>query len=152
FTGQGMNHHEGDLYATADGGKTWRIVGDAAAVGFLSFQDPSHGYEANMPWYPAQLVTSTADGGKTWNEGTLPGSDVLLCASAPYFSPKAKSQGALEMNDSVGPAAVTIYTTDDGGKTWKASPATEKGLLSNFLDDARTVYLATTDEDHDGVV
>jgi len=107
------------VYATADGGATWRrdVVYDPNSFGIsASFADPLHGWELigvgpDVPLASPVLVR-TADGGRTWTRlGAVP-------AKAQPFA-VAFSDDRHGWLDTVSHSPVA-YATDDAGATWHA--------------------------------
>jgi len=123
----GSAFHVGELFRTVDGGKKWIRVGQASS-GKVQFIDQRNGWVLNE----MDELSATHDGGGNWEEVSLKppptfGTDKLHATyRLPLFSDNKR--GALLVDFSL-PASdpetdkrgtdVALYTTADGGKTWK---------------------------------
>ncbi|GJQ13330.1 hypothetical protein GpartN1_g5121.t1 [Galdieria partita] len=105
----------GSILETHDGGEHW----EPRTFGFLRMDDEinyrfesisCHGNEGWIVGKPPILL-HTQNGGKDWERiplsSKLPGEPVLITAIGPHRAELATNAGA-------------IYTTDNGGKNWKA--------------------------------
>jgi photosystem II stability/assembly factor-like uncharacterized protein len=129
-----MNSHPGYLYATADGGKTWKPAAstdDTLPVGGLIRLEPGRPDEG---WLVGNQVSTTpkdlyrtTDGGRTWERQELklppnrlePGQ---IDYDLPVISPEGR-EGLLTaawVPDSGAAAAYAtlLFRTSDGGTTW----------------------------------
>ena len=102
------------VYASADGGQTWRRTGQAPAAGTAFFLSAS-------PSGTLVLATSlgievSADGGASWSaaSGTMPP------AGFAYAGMTTATQGVAVPAD---PSQHALWFTYDGGSTWQPSPA-----------------------------
>jgi BNR/Asp-box repeat len=102
------------IYASADGGQTWRRTGQAPAAGTASFLSAS-------PSGALVLATSlgievSTDGGATWSAagGTMPPGGFA------YAGMTTDTQGVAVP---AGPAQQGVWLTYDGGRTWQPSSA-----------------------------
>jgi hypothetical protein len=102
------------VYASADGGRTWRRTGQAPEAGTASFLSGS-------PSGALLLATSrgievSADGGASWSAagGAMPPGGFA------YVGMTTAAQGVAVPAD---PARHAIWFTYDGGSTWQPSPA-----------------------------
>jgi hypothetical protein len=112
------------LFRTTDGGLSWSNLGNpkdyACSGGVLKgplFTSASRGWLAlnlgagGVNVGPGGLL-ATDDGGKTWHCATSPPNTDLLSAADPlhvWVTSEDKIAGA-----------TTVYTTDDGGGTWRS--------------------------------
>jgi photosystem II stability/assembly factor-like uncharacterized protein len=112
-----------DVLATADGGATWRQVGEIArpsppAPVALRFFDAQHGVlMTGAP--PDWQVAATADGGQTW----YPSGHVAI---SPGTSVLAAMPSADRLLLLLGPGS--LVRSGDGGSTWIALPKLPAGL------------------------
>ena len=106
------------VFATADGGRTWRVTdtpvpsGASAGIYSLAFRDPWHGIAVGgdyaVPDTAPQGSATSRDGGRTWTTSAgIPG---------------AYRSGAAWVG--LGPLALTVGPTGsdysyDGGRTWR---------------------------------
>jgi photosystem II stability/assembly factor-like uncharacterized protein len=112
-----------DLYASADGGRTWspdRMTG-AGVTGAVAFADAEHGVIAGGA--PGDRLFATADAGRSWERVTVPvppGADPASTGmwSAPTFFDA--THGALVANygNGAGPMAFGVLVTHDAGASW----------------------------------
>jgi BNR/Asp-box repeat protein len=113
--GQSAGGQQGKtVYASSDGGQTWRRTGRAPAAGTVSFLSAS-------PTGALVLATSlgievSTDGGATWSAagGTTPPGGFA------YAGMTTDTQGVAVP---AGPAQHGVWLTYDGGRTWQRSPA-----------------------------
>lgn len=109
-----MGTYRGTLWATADGGITWKGVGLEAEqfVSQADFTTTSSGF-ADLQVGGGVILLGTEDGGRTWTQ--------RYPAPAPYpFTQAAVSFVDSEHGFGAGTAQDrgAILTTADGGKTW----------------------------------
>lgn len=113
------------LYASADGGATWRLRwrSSSLAAYALSFPTPSAGYAVvgpppGRPWGAYRLLASQ-DGGRRWDSRPLP-----ACVGgggggwAMAFDPAARGFLLCGGPPSAGEQEKALWRTDDGGRTW----------------------------------
>jgi photosystem II stability/assembly factor-like uncharacterized protein len=120
----------GQVYATADGGKTWNIqtVGEDSSFSDIFFVDEQTGWVGRTS--EGQLYR-TDDGGRSWQSQPAPGHEMYLDSF--YFLSKnegwAVGQQLLEVRPNMMPIeyiskglvqAILLHTVD-GGKTWQPS-------------------------------
>jgi len=115
--GRGSLYAGGQLYRTADGGRTWTAIGVAASV--VSFADARHGWvaAANAQGRPPALER-TSDGGRNWTRVADPCTSVHeLFASLSAPSPATVwvlCTGLL----GAGMQDKTVFSGSDGGQAW----------------------------------
>jgi photosystem II stability/assembly factor-like uncharacterized protein len=122
------------LYASSDGGRTWRFVsrtqqtGRSGALPFgcdkngFAFATPTRGLAGGVCAGGAAFLYRTGDGGRTWHRVALPGLSACQCDVSPrFFSPKAGAIVAAGFTTE-GRPLVHTYWTDDGGADWRPSP------------------------------
>jgi hypothetical protein len=102
------------IYASPDGGRTWRRTGRAPAAGTASFLSAS-------PSGALVLATSlgievSTDGGATW----LAAPGAMPAGGFAYAGMTTDAQGVAVP---AGPAEHTVWLTYDGGRTWQPSAA-----------------------------
>lgn len=127
------NFSSGDWYATNDGGATW-----------THYAAPSGGVVASAGgrlwlvggWLHDALYASTDDGA-TWARVTLPTSIAIgtgLTVAGAFTDGSVALVAAQPSGDgsSNTPSTATVYTTNDGGATWKtvAQAATGNGSIA----------------------
>lgn len=122
----GVTKNELRLYMTRDNGITWAKISPAPNVQFLSnpiygegifFTDPSNGWIIrNAAGMTETIVLRTKDGGQTWKVSSL--GDRNTVSSLFFNSP---TQGFLmtSWNASVNKESKALYSTTDGGASWK---------------------------------
>ncbi len=159
---QGWAAVNGALFRTADGGRTWTALGQAAnrgpgpqpggilSVGTavkevpqdLVMFDQSHGY-GSVDGHP---IMTTVDGGATWTDVTprnLAGNNTDIVKG--YFI-DAKTGWAFNLHTA---QDVTVYGTKDGGRSWSklAAPPVKYGdgnMFVTFSDAAHGWMLVRT--------
>jgi len=142
----GANTSPGELYATADGGRTWTWIAGTSRPGSLpfggavAFLDEHRGWLAGSPagTLPGRLYR-TRDGGATWTEVELKApegaGEGTMNPGVPSFSRKEPGTGVLRAewipgDGSAKAYASYLYTTADGGETWNLSkPVKYEGLM-----------------------
>jgi photosystem II stability/assembly factor-like uncharacterized protein len=126
----------GVLRATEDGGKTWKSLGVPAA-GPIRFVTPTDGWAEGGPTEDVtQGIYVTRDGGRDWDLVTLKAPTETLPKTNPtYQLPHFvdKDTGFLlatfsEPNDES--PKLVLFTTKDGGRTWKFGSALDEGGTS----------------------
>jgi hypothetical protein len=101
------------IYASQDGGRTWRRAGVAPAAGTASSLSGSP--SGTLVLATSQGIEVSADGGATWStaSGTMPPGGFA------YVGMTTTAQGVAVPAD---PAQNAIWFTHDGGSTWQPSP------------------------------
>ena len=118
-TGQSAGGQQGKtIYASSDGGQTWRRTGQAPAAGTAFFLSAS-------PSGALVLATSlgievSTDGGASWSaaSGAMPPGG---------FAYAGMTTGAQGVAVPAGPAQHGVWLTYDGGRTWQPSSADLSG-------------------------
>ena len=102
------------IYASADGGQTWRRTGQAPAAGTASFL--SAGPSGALVLATSLGIEVSTDGGATWSAsgGTMPPGGFT------YAGMTTDTQGVAVP---AGPAQHGVWLTYDGGRTWQPSAA-----------------------------
>jgi photosystem II stability/assembly factor-like uncharacterized protein len=120
------------LYQTRDGGNTWAVAPNAAAIknfDYLFFVDAKNGFTYDS----AQLAT-TVDGGVTWTVKPLPTNTAsnmfFVDAATGFYSDKTGG---------------SLRETTDSGNTWNhlAKNTTQNDIYYPFFFDADSGYIAT---------
>ncbi len=162
----GMSTTPGQLFTTTDGGKSWaelantantggELSGQTLAPGQLPFGGVIHFHNATTGWLVGSMASTdvhhlyiTQDGGRTWLEQVLtpaeaaqPPDRINVLAPPTFFSDTDGVVTAMEIPDSQEAAkfSAVIYTTSDGGKSWKGSTS----ILSS--DNAPFAFLNSQD-------
>lgn len=129
----GVTKNELRLYMTRDNGATWANISPASNVQFLSnpeygkgifFTDPDHGWIIRGAFSMTEtIVLRTTDGGESWKVSSL--GDANTVTSVFFTSPK---QGWLmtSWNASPNKENKALYSTVDGGATWKKAMQNEQ--------------------------
>ena len=102
------------IYASTDGGQTWRRTGQAPAAGTASFL--SAGPSGALVLATSLGIEVSTDGGATWSAagGTVPPGGFA------YAGMTTDTQGVAVP---ASPAQHGVWLTYDGGRTWQPSPA-----------------------------
>ncbi|MEO8288273.1 MAG: hypothetical protein ABI670_17750 [Chloroflexota bacterium] len=160
----GMSYTIGQLFATEDGGITWREVAstDNSALPFggdISFRDRSTGWlvGSQASTAPKELYI-TRDGGKRWVAQKLAVADsvdplVTISVLGPptFFSGKDAGKGAVtalvtSQNGTTTDQSTAVFITADGGSTWRGSSAVPYSYPgSSFFLDAAHWWVWSTD-------
>lgn len=138
--GGGMsNGYADDIFATADGGRTWPIAVNAGegVTGVPVFADAEHGFLVGGAG--GDRVYATRDGGRTWKPGAVPIPHLPADRPEPTFWDArfftATDGLLLGMVDTGAGQAPVVYRTSDTGRTWViaavgSDPVTGCTLLS----------------------
>ena len=146
------------LFATGNGGATWRYVASAPRVSSLAFVDPRHGVALTH-----RAVLRTADGGEHWRRAAVP-TPRRYRGWAHAFEQLFSFRGtvlaeARYIDPSTRYGYLAIYVSDDGGATWQARAAP---LAKEFAIQSPAMFSAASpsdwveanrtrlDETHDG--
>lgn len=116
------------LYFTHDGGQTWSPIPAPSKIGTVYLRDPQTGWflgkDNTDPSKPTQLYQTT-DGGKNWTQITtdcpLPLGSLMQFVDEKTgfsFTPSWANASYSEFDSRSG-TVFNIFTTIDGGKTWK---------------------------------
>jgi photosystem II stability/assembly factor-like uncharacterized protein len=125
----------GMIYATTDGGGSWRSSPLPFAGGVLQFADASHGWAVvvppgswNGPTAPA-LVYQTMDGGKNWAQLNLVDPQGALPESFPPGSVQLTDGATVEVHSAASmwlgggkvdsSQGIALWESRDGGQTWQ---------------------------------
>jgi photosystem II stability/assembly factor-like uncharacterized protein len=119
------NFRLGILLSTSDGGSTWNRTPDSPHIaGSVHFSSPVVGWLAGGPGDENLYVTR--DGSKSWHELSLKAPQEAYPAIYPTYELPVfqdSSHGFLPVTYSAvegSQSALVLFTTDDGGQTWKA--------------------------------
>jgi photosystem II stability/assembly factor-like uncharacterized protein len=150
---RGMNSSPGYLYRTKDGGETWtQIAGTGDRLprgGAIYFRDASVGFLVGSDTTTDDCcsLSVTRDGGVTWQLQQLPlprglPDGDLGPSALPIFFGDQKKEGVLAADymhqtesEGVDISYTVVYTTHDGGNTWRpATPVKDAGGIVDFVD------------------
>ncbi|HET6881959.1 MAG TPA: YCF48-related protein, partial [Pirellulales bacterium] len=127
----------GAIYATADGGKHWRLQtsGVACRLASVQFLDADNGWAAGGVFYPYThtsrgVLLRTRDGGKSWAQDK--GLMLPSLKRVKFFN--SKLGWAFGESSALFPSGV--FATDNGGRTWSPVEGQPAGgwLSADFLD------------------
>jgi photosystem II stability/assembly factor-like uncharacterized protein len=111
-----------NLYATRDAGNTWQRLPDPPLDAYaLSFRRPSEALMAGYGPGPPHVYTSR-DAGQSWQRHDLPPPPAGSWDSGSYFPPSVQvlpGTGAVASVDSQSRSATFLFTSFDGGATWR---------------------------------
>ena len=116
------------LFGTEDGGETFSMIGDLTDVvtGYpqgISFTDAETGYLAVTYHGEDNYLYKTTDGGRTWNSEKLEvesgGKVSYVDGYAPVFFGADRQDGALILKIVGDGVRYALFTTADGGNSWK---------------------------------
>ncbi|HEX3428441.1 MAG TPA: hypothetical protein VHS36_06505 [Candidatus Limnocylindrales bacterium] len=121
------------VFATDDGGATWRHVGGKDGLGSVfTVSDPNTLWAGNQgDAGPVQrdILDVSRDGGRTWADARLPGlvgDHFVNDVAAPPVFVGADGAVAVVAGATDSPADIRFYRTTDGGRSWAL--ATRVGL------------------------
>ncbi|MER3399555.1 MAG: hypothetical protein C4313_00225 [Thermoflexus sp.] len=136
----GAHHSRGEIFTTADGGRTWTQVYAGGLAGDLRFKDAGHGWLST-----GAALYRTEDGGKTWNKVNLPG-------GAPSWVglplPLGSKLILLAVEEGSNRPQLTIFASDSTGGSWEVLFTHEVRSIStatSFAVDGLHAWVATTD-------
>jgi photosystem II stability/assembly factor-like uncharacterized protein len=148
------NFSLGRLYATEDGGRTWRErtlpLGEP-----VMFLDAARGWVAGGP--RGDQLYRTEDGGKTWQNQYLPDANSNLSGQVniglPVFSDGRTGMLPVTLTGS-DKSRLLLYSTDDSGTTWRVfkemqldASSTSGGQVLADLDLDGDLYIALLGSD-----
>lgn len=170
--GAGMMHDYFALFGTTDGGQNWKRLVDPARENGLPmscyksgmvFTDAKNGWVAGSCEGVAAGVYfyRTADGGASWSLVNLPApaekpaaftDQQAACGSdIPQFLTPSTGMVPVMcsfLNDNTHQA--WLYTTQDGGKTWKANPLPQPYGRQDFASPGAGWWLGRAQQDASG--
>jgi photosystem II stability/assembly factor-like uncharacterized protein len=117
------------LYATRDGGRSWRrVASDVSFSGPIRFLNGRVGWAVSEPGRRGSgIVYRTEDGGRHWRRVVLqppaPYPGQPQTASLPRFFGSRDGVVGVRFRDRARAQHVVVYVTDDGGDSWSARPA-----------------------------
>ncbi len=117
------------LYRTTDGGASWGTSSTSAA-GQVKFVDDNIGWlvaDNGREWF------KTVDGGKTWTGESLPGVTVNETGELRIDLPVFDDLGGVILpvvSGQPGRYALSVFTTDPGGQSWRWAASTNLALPS----------------------
>ncbi len=154
---------KGDLYATADGGRSWTRVASRPGtfIRALGFADARTGFIGNVGvgYYPGVTdktpLYRTDDGGRSWTAVDLGGAEVAGICAIDILRTERIFQGKLVPATLVtaagrvgGPAA--LIRSIDGGKTWRVTDMSRWASMIldvHFLDEKTGFVAASSSSD-----
>ena len=108
----GTHHEGGEIFATADGGRTWARVYVGDVAGDLRFTDAEHGWLST-----GAVLYRTEDGARTWTAIALPG-------GAPSWVGLPFPLGSILILPVVGQGTkgpqLTLFRSNSTGTSWEA--------------------------------
>ncbi|MEF2967205.1 YCF48-related protein [Paenibacillus sp. M1] len=122
----GSTNSELRLYLTQDSGKTWTNISPASSVTFpnkpeygrdIFFLNSEYGWIVRDTLGSGEaIVLRTGDGGATWKMASLPEADDV---AAIYFLDQDRGWILTTGGDPDSSEAKAVYTTTNGGATWR---------------------------------
>ena len=114
--------HVSRLYATVDGGTTWKQVAFVPVDGPLAFSSGRRGWALGAD---GQALYGTHDGGRDWQRIELPTPQRYVGERATFGAPRTFSGGLVVVpvrfrDGHTRAQHVVVYVTRDGGATWAA--------------------------------
>jgi photosystem II stability/assembly factor-like uncharacterized protein len=129
FGGNATADQGGALFATDDGGQTWRPLDTPPASAALDLTGPDTAWVVSGPTGGPTGLYVTRDGGGSWQETTVPLPEGWEPAATTHGAPAfwTADSGALPVRLHTGDdtAAMAVYTTGDAGRTWELDDLTE---------------------------
>jgi photosystem II stability/assembly factor-like uncharacterized protein len=128
------------LYATSDGGQSWRLVGHAPVDG------PLHPVDDSTLFALGSRLWRSDDAGVSWhgdNPPATPAPDLpVRYAGLSLFG----KEGILQVDVATGMMGYAVFdVTADGGRTWSSRSAPQ---LAGFNNTGPPLILAVSDPDH----
>jgi len=113
------NSSRGALFRTENGGRSWEGLATPPIAGQIRFVSKQDGWLVGGPSGGTLFVTR--DGGRSWSEVELTGNRESaaqhILYSLPHFT--TASDGLLPVRiETPTSAAIALYVTNDGGRTW----------------------------------
>ncbi len=145
-----MGQMEKILFGTEDGGETFSVVGDLtdAVTGYpqgISFIDAETGYLAVTYHGEDNYLYKTTDNGKTWNSEKLAvesdGKVSYVDGYTPVFFGTGRQDGALILKVVGDEEKYALFTTADGGESWKQEKNLAVDSVRSYSADSRTQRL-----------
>ena len=152
-----------DIFHTNDGGNSWLLISNVdsktgdlrGALPFVGRKTGISFHSSAIGWVTGSVTDSkhpllymTSDGGFSWEPQTLSlpaGASGTITTFAPKFS--SAKDGILPVTFSANGNKVVFYSTQDGGKTWSAGPATtEVGTTLSFASDNQAWAIGSNGE------
>ena len=147
------------LFATANGGATWRLVGRAPFVGPITFATTQDGWGVSDPTITfrpkgqtlsgAGLLYQSANGGRTWQRVRLtPPSEYRgmpsIADSIMSFGPRRAVVPVRYRNPATGAQYLVVYTTANAGRTWSthSTPAAANLRADQWGYDGAVAFTA----------
>jgi photosystem II stability/assembly factor-like uncharacterized protein len=116
------------LYATADGGRSWRLVARPPFAGPIAFADARRGLGA-----AGATLYVTRDGGRRWRVVRLPGpAGPERSVGGPTFFGAVAAVPILVRDRATKSQRLVVVVSRDGGVTWSARPAPRSADLRAY--------------------
>ncbi|MCH8296217.1 T9SS type A sorting domain-containing protein, partial [Candidatus Poribacteria bacterium] len=124
----------GLIYATRDGGETWRVQHKGPIINDLCFIDSNRGWAVGFDLSIRRgVILATKNGGRTWErQWEIRGSFLRVLFLNPKFGWTVGIQGI-------------ILQTQDGGKTWQVQESGVNVYLWGLAYNGKDAVVATGD-------
>jgi photosystem II stability/assembly factor-like uncharacterized protein len=134
----------GHLYATSDGGQSWRALPRPPIAGKIRFDTPTVGWLAGGP--TGDNLYRTTDGGSSWTRVSVSAPAGIGGEGVSYGLPRLSPDGSgllpVTFNGNIGETSVGIYSTSDGGSDWTLlSQVPLKGSIGAGANPPDTAFL-----------